>query len=103
MANIPVITVLFSLSWVAGMVIFASYANCDPLSLGYISKIDEIVPFYVEDKFVFLPGLLGLFMATLFNGALRYVLQIIIRGINIFPHLLLVNILLSLLLMFTYY
>jgi hypothetical protein len=79
MANIPVITVLFSLSWVAGMVIFASYAECDPLSLGYISKIDEIVPFYVEDKFVFLPGLLGLFMATLFNGALRYVLQIIIK------------------------
>ncbi|XP_021939076.1 LOW QUALITY PROTEIN: sodium-coupled monocarboxylate transporter 2 [Zootermopsis nevadensis] len=70
MANIPVITVLFSLSWVAGMVIFASYADCDPLSLGYISKIDEIVPFYVEDKFVFLPGLLGLFMASLFNGAL---------------------------------
>lgn len=75
MANIPVITVLFSLSWVAGMVIFASYADCDPLRLGYISKIDEIVPFYVEDKFVFLPGLLGLFMASLFNGALRYVLQ----------------------------
>lgn len=53
------------------MVIFASYADCDPLKLGYISKIDEIVPFYVEDKFVFLPGLLGLFMASLFNGALR--------------------------------
>ncbi|XP_069679260.1 sodium-coupled monocarboxylate transporter 2 [Periplaneta americana] len=70
MANIPVITVLFSLSWVTGMVIFASYADCDPLSLGYISKIDEILPFYVEDKFVFLPGLLGLFMASLFNGAL---------------------------------
>ncbi|PNF39682.1 hypothetical protein B7P43_G05669 [Cryptotermes secundus] len=70
MANIPVITVLFSLSWVAGMVIFVSYADCDPLKLGYISKIDEIVPFYVEDKFVFLPGLLGLFMASLFNGAL---------------------------------
>lgn len=75
MANIPVITVLFSMSWVAGMVIFASYADCDPLRLGYISKIDEIVPFYVEDKFVFLPGLLGLFMASLFNGALRYVFQ----------------------------
>ena len=73
MANIPVITVLISLSWVAGMVNFASYATCDPLSLGYINKIDEIVPFYVKDKFVFLPGLLGLFMATVFNGALRYI------------------------------
>ncbi|XP_067211887.1 sodium-coupled monocarboxylate transporter 1 [Linepithema humile] len=70
MANVPIITVLFSLSWVVGMVIFANYADCDPLSLGYISKIDEIVPFYVEDKFSNLPGMLGLVMATLFNSAL---------------------------------
>nr|CAD7459163.1 unnamed protein product [Timema tahoe] len=70
LANIPVITVLFSLSWVAGMVIFANYVNCDPLSLGYINKIDEIVPFFVEDQFTYLPGFLGLFMASLFNGAL---------------------------------
>ncbi|XP_014475727.1 PREDICTED: sodium-coupled monocarboxylate transporter 2 [Dinoponera quadriceps] len=70
MANMPIIFVLFSLSWVVGMVIFANYADCDPMSLGYISKIDEIVPFYVEDKFLNVPGLLGLVMATLFNSAL---------------------------------
>lgn len=70
MANIPIIMILFSLSWVVGMVIFANYADCDPLSLGYISKIDEIVPFYVEDKFLHVPGMLGLVMATLFNSAL---------------------------------
>lgn len=70
MANMPVITVLFSLSWVVGMVIFANYLDCDPYTKGYISKFDEIVPFYVEDKFVYLPGFLGLVMATLFNSAL---------------------------------
>lgn len=70
MLNMPVIAVLFSLSWVVGMVIFANYADCDPLTLGYISKFDEIVPFFVEDKFVNMPGLLGLVMATLFNSAL---------------------------------
>lgn len=62
--------ILFSLSWIVGMVIFTNYADCDPLSLGYISKIDEIVPFYVEDKFSNVPGMLGLVMATLFNSAL---------------------------------
>jgi len=70
MANMPIIMILFSLSWVVGMVIFANYADCDPLSLGYISKIDEIVPFYVQDKFLNVPGMLGLVMATLFNSAL---------------------------------
>lgn len=77
MANIPVITVLFSLSWIVGMVIFANYADCDPMSLGYTSKFDEIVPFYVEDKFVYLPGLLGLVMATLFNSSLTITVSIL--------------------------
>ncbi|CAK9807934.1 Sodium-coupled monocarboxylate transporter 2 [Anthophora quadrimaculata] len=70
LANMPIIFVLFSLSWIVGMVIFANYADCDPLTMGYISKFDEIVPFYVEDKFLNFPGLLGLVMATLFNSAL---------------------------------
>ncbi|XP_043270339.1 sodium-coupled monocarboxylate transporter 2-like isoform X2 [Venturia canescens] len=70
MANMPVITVLLSLSWVVGIVIFASYADCDPLSMGYTSKFDEIVPFYVKDRLAYLPGLMGLIMATLFNSAL---------------------------------
>lgn len=70
MYNIPVITVLFSLSWVVGMVVYAVYANCDPLSSGYIQKFDEILPFFVEDRFSYLPGILGLFLASLFNGAL---------------------------------
>lgn len=70
MFNIPVITVLFSLSWIVGMVVYAIYANCDPLSSGYIKKYDEILPFFVEDRFNYLPGVMGLFMASLFNGAL---------------------------------
>ncbi|CAH1375121.1 unnamed protein product [Tenebrio molitor] len=70
MWNIPVITVLFSLSWVVGMVVYATYATCDPYTSGYIEKYDEVLPFFVEDRFNYLPGILGLFMASLFNGAL---------------------------------
>ncbi|XP_039284983.1 LOW QUALITY PROTEIN: sodium-coupled monocarboxylate transporter 1-like, partial [Nilaparvata lugens] len=71
LGNVPVMTVLFSLSWIVGMVVFASYYDCDPMKLGHISDIDEILPFYIEDKFYFLPGFLGLIMASLFNGALN--------------------------------
>lgn len=63
--------VLMSLSWIVGMVVFAHYADCDPKLLGFISDIDEILPFYIEDQFAFLPGFLGLTMACLFNGGLR--------------------------------
>uniref|UniRef100_A0A1A9W6G6 Sodium-coupled monocarboxylate transporter 2 n=1 Tax=Glossina brevipalpis TaxID=37001 RepID=A0A1A9W6G6_9MUSC len=70
LSNIPVIFVFFSLSWLCGLVIYASYNQCDPLAEGYIQKPDEILPFYVEDQLAFIPGFLGIFMATLFNGAL---------------------------------
>ncbi|CRK89018.1 CLUMA_CG002489, isoform A [Clunio marinus] len=70
MLNIPVITVLFSLSWVVGMGIYAAYSECDPLKFGYTKSADAILPFFVEDKYSFVPGLMGIFLSTLFNGAL---------------------------------
>lgn len=70
MSNIPVIIVFFSLAWFAGMVIYADYVDCDPFKAGLIKKTDEILPFFVQDHLSFIPGFTGLFMATLFNGAL---------------------------------
>jgi Na+/proline symporter len=70
MANIPVLTVLFSLPWIVGMCIFAVYSDCDPLRSGYTKSADAILPFYVEDKYSFIPGLMGIFLSTLFNSAL---------------------------------
>ncbi|XP_049317937.1 sodium-coupled monocarboxylate transporter 1 [Bactrocera dorsalis] len=70
MTNIPIIVVFFSLSWLSGMVIYASYINCDPYAEGYIQKPDEILPFFVEDQLAVIPGFVGIFMAMLFNGAL---------------------------------
>lgn len=69
-ANIPVIIVLFSLSWVVGMGIYSVYSDCDPLQAGFTKSADSILPFYVEDKYSFIPGLIGVFLATLFNSAL---------------------------------
>lgn len=70
LSNIPLILVFFSLSWISGLVIYATYFDCDPYAEGYIKKPDEILPFYVEDQLAFIPGFVGIFMATLFNGAL---------------------------------
>lgn len=72
MANIPFTAFLFSLAWFVGMAIYSTYQDCDPLQAGYTTKIDSILPFFVNDKLSYIPGFLGLFMATLFNGALWY-------------------------------
>lgn len=76
MANIPFVTFLFSLSWLVGMGIYATYFNCDPYKAGYIEKTDEILPYFIMDRLTYIPGFLGLFMATLFNGSLWYVSSI---------------------------
>ncbi|XP_022224905.2 LOW QUALITY PROTEIN: sodium-coupled monocarboxylate transporter 1 [Drosophila obscura] len=70
LSNVPLVFFFFALSWVSGMVIYSTYINCDPYAEGYIKKPDEILPFFVEDQLGFLPGFVGIFMATLFNGAL---------------------------------
>ncbi|XP_053619657.1 sodium-coupled monocarboxylate transporter 1 [Plodia interpunctella] len=75
LANIPAVGVLFSLSWVVGMVIYAVYRHCDPLMAKEISAADEVLPFYVQDQFAFLPGMLGLFLGSLFNGALSFLVS----------------------------
>jgi SSS family transporter len=76
--TIPLMIFLFSLSWIVGMVIFTVYADCDPRALGYISEIDEIIPFYIEDRFYFLPGFMGLVLASLFNSGL----SILVSNLN---------------------
>ncbi|XP_050681923.1 sodium-coupled monocarboxylate transporter 1 [Leptidea sinapis] len=75
LSNVPAVSVLFSLSWVVGMVIYAIYKYCDPLMSGKISAHDEVLPFYVQDQFGFLPGMLGLFLGSLFNGALSFLVS----------------------------
>ncbi|KAJ6637844.1 Sodium-coupled monocarboxylate transporter 1, partial [Pseudolycoriella hygida] len=51
-ANVPFIAVLFTLPWIVGMVIYSTYIKCDPLEDGYITKYDEILPFFVHDKLI---------------------------------------------------
>lgn len=70
LSNVPVVFIFFALSWISGMVIYSTYISCDPYAEGYIKKPDEILPFFVEDQLGYLPGFVGIFMATLFNGAL---------------------------------
>ncbi|RXG58700.1 Sodium-coupled monocarboxylate transporter 1, partial [Armadillidium vulgare] len=53
-----------------GLVIYATYAGCDPMTLGKIKKKDEIITYYVMDKLSLIPGLPGLFVAAIIGAAL---------------------------------
>jgi len=56
---------------VTGIAIYATYANCDPVSTGEIEKADEIVPYFVIDQLGFIPGMMGLFISVIFSAVLR--------------------------------
>lgn len=66
----PLIFFTVTLALLSGVVIFANYAGCDPLSLGLIKRPDQIAPHFVLEHLT-TPGLLGLFNACLLSGALR--------------------------------
>ncbi|KAB7493712.1 Sodium-coupled monocarboxylate transporter 1 [Armadillidium nasatum] len=53
-----------------GLVVYATYAGCDPMALGKIKKKDEIITYYVMDKLSLIPGLPGLFVAAIIGAAL---------------------------------
>lgn len=73
LAAAPAVAALFSLGWLVGAALYALYAACDPLAAGATTEPDELLPHYVQDQLAALPGMMGLFLGSLFNGALRYV------------------------------
>lgn len=53
-----------------GLLMYAHYETCDPISNGVVKKLDQIVPYYVMDVAGHIPGLPGLFIAGIFAAGL---------------------------------
>lgn len=53
-----------------GLVIFAIFESCDPVFSGRIQSIDQVVPFTAAYLLGNTPGLMGLYIATIFSAAL---------------------------------
>ncbi|KAK4874550.1 hypothetical protein RN001_013910 [Aquatica leii] len=54
----------------SGLIVYAKYSDCDPLTAKYMQKSDQIVPYYVKDVASQIPGISGLFVAGIFSTAL---------------------------------
>lgn len=54
----------------SGLVAYAIYRNCDPLTSGKITKADQIIPFLVTDKLGHIPAMAGIFVAAVYGGVL---------------------------------
>ncbi|TRY71728.1 hypothetical protein TCAL_03416 [Tigriopus californicus] len=69
----PILTLLSLSTSFAGLVMFAFYKDCDPVSAKRIAKGDQLLPLFVVDTMSHLPGLSGLFVSGIFSGSLSTV------------------------------
>lgn len=69
----PLTTVLSLLTCFTGLVMYANYADCDPLLSGRIRRRDQLVPFFMMQLFHAQPGLAGVVIAGIFAGSLSTV------------------------------
>lgn len=60
-----------------GLIVYAKYEACDPVTTKQIKKLDQIVPLFVMDVASKIPGLPGLFIAGIFSAALSSISSIL--------------------------
>ncbi|XP_069970064.1 sodium-coupled monocarboxylate transporter 1 isoform X2 [Penaeus vannamei] len=63
-------SLLWGVFYTSGLVAYALYKDCDPLTFGKIEKPDQIIPYMVTDKLNHLTGMPGLFVAAVYGGVL---------------------------------
>ncbi|KAI8519106.1 Sodium-coupled monocarboxylate transporter 1 [Branchiostoma belcheri] len=68
--NVVGLWLIVTLASLCGLVLYAYYKDCDPVTAGYISTSDQLMPLIVMEILSWLPGLPGLFVSCVFAGAL---------------------------------
>ncbi|XP_067671677.1 uncharacterized protein [Haliotis asinina] len=64
-------TLVYILLVMVGVIMFAFYSDCHPVSFNIIDKDDQLLPLMVMDILGDLPGLPGLFISAILCGSLR--------------------------------
>ena len=80
--NLLGLWIMLGLVGLAGIVMYAYYAGCDPYDKGWVMSTDQLMPYFVLDIFHDYPGLPGLFVCSAFSGTLRYVNRKILYQMN---------------------
>ncbi|KAL5019391.1 hypothetical protein ScPMuIL_005113 [Solemya velum] len=68
--NIPGMFLIQTLACTCGVVMFAFYHTCDPVSFGLVQKGDQLIPLFMLDILGHITGLSGLLLSCIFSGSL---------------------------------
>ncbi|XP_076801198.1 sodium-coupled monocarboxylate transporter 1-like [Clavelina lepadiformis] len=67
------LVIIISLSMMNGVIMYAYFADCDPLSTGKVTKSDQLLPYLSLNIFKNQQGLTGVVMSCVFSGSLSTV------------------------------
>ena len=70
LASFPGLFLIIFLTVLNGIVMFAYYHTCDPVTIGRVARRDQLFPLMIVDVLGSMPGLPGLLLACLFSAAL---------------------------------
>lgn len=68
--NIAGIIVMVTMCCMTGMLLYAKYFDCDPLTTKLVTARDQLVPLLVMENLSYVPGFAGLFIAGVFSASL---------------------------------
>lgn len=68
--NIFGIVMMVSMCCIIGLIIFAKYHDCDPLTTKLVTAKDQLFPLLVMENMSHIPGFAGLFIAGVFSASL---------------------------------
>lgn len=68
--NFPGLCLILYLGCFIGIALYSLYRTCDPIKFELISASDQLLPLFVMDTLGSVHGVPGLFVASLFSGAL---------------------------------
>lgn len=68
--NFPGLCLILYLGCFIGVALFSLYKDCDPIKFKTITASDQLLPLFVMDTLGEISGVPGLFVASLFSGAL---------------------------------
>ncbi|GFN78276.1 sodium-coupled monocarboxylate transporter 1 [Plakobranchus ocellatus] len=70
--TIPLVLIFGLVLIITGLVQLAYFhaIGCDPLAAGFVDNKNQLMPYFVLHTLRFLPGLSGLYISTIFSGAL---------------------------------
>ncbi|XP_025093119.1 sodium-coupled monocarboxylate transporter 2-like [Pomacea canaliculata] len=68
--NMPGLILIVSLCCMIGIVMFAFYADCHPITFGLVTKTDQLIPLFVMDILGHVDGLPGVFLSCVVSGSL---------------------------------